>query len=572
MEKLSALSSDAPRVNALKPTPEPVVQWDVLVVGGGATGLGVAVQAALQGQRVALLEAGDWACGTSSRSTKLLHGGVRYLAQGHWRLVREALRERATVLALAPHLAQPLSFVVPGASWLSWAWTGMGLKLYQWLSGRWSLGRTVALPRRQLLERCPGDVAGGAATVAGSAAPQSTWVAGMRYWDAQFEDARLALALAKTARRAGASLHNHARVTGLQLEAQGWRVQWLDERSGQTREGLARCVVNATGVWVDGLRQMALSTSSNSSGTSRDGPPVKPLVTASQGVHLVVARERLPIREAVLIPSTADGRVLFAVPWLGATVIGTTDTPRADAPQEPVPMAEELEFLFREARQSLGVSLGRADVLSVWVGLRPLVVQGAADAAGGSTSQMSREHLIRREAPGFVTVTGGKWTTYRSMAEQVMQALAEHGDLTTGPGVGTSSVNTALHRLVGAPPAGSVKTSASATYSRIGDAPGLHLWGTEAEEVLRLPGAGHDLGMGLSEAMVRFAARHEWALTVEDMLARRWRALFLDARQAARMAPAVAALLQEETGLDPRLDAFLELCQQYTLDDDSLAL
>ncbi len=563
MENPSALSSDASRVNGLKLPPEPEVQWDVLVVGGGATGLGVAVQAALQGQRVALLEAGDWACGTSSRSTKLLHGGVRYLAQGHWRLVREALRERATVLALAPHLAQPLSFVVPGASWLSWAWTGMGLKLYQWLSGRWSLGRTVALSRRQLLARCPGDVAGGAATVAGSAAPQSTWVAGMRYWDAQFEDARLALALAKTARRAGARLHNHARVTGLQREAQGWRVQWLDERSGQTREGLARCVVNATGVWVDGLRQMALSPS-NSSG---EGPPVKPLVTASQGVHLVVARERLPIHEAVLIPSTADGRVLFAVPWLGATVIGTTDTPRADAPQEPVPMAEELDFLFREARQALGVSLSRAEVLSVWVGLRPLVVQGAADAAGGSTSQMSREHLIRREAPGFVTVTGGKWTTYRSMAEQVMQALAEHGDLATRPGVAPSPVNTALHRLVGAPPAGALSSSASAAYSRIGDAPGLHLWGTEAEEVLRLPGAGHDLGMGLSEAMVRFAARHEWALTVEDMLARRWRALFLDARQAARMAPAVAALLQEETGLDPRLDVFLELCQQYTLDD-----
>ncbi len=564
MENLSPLPSDAPRLSADSPAPEPDAHWDVLVVGGGATGLGVAVQAALQGQRVALLEAGDWACGTSSRSTKLLHGGVRYLAQGHWRLVREALRERATVLALAPHLAQPLSFVVPGASWLSWAWTGMGLKLYQWLSGRWSLGRTVALSRRQLLARCPGDAAGGVGPAAGSAAPQSTWVAGMRYWDAQFEDARLALALAKTARRAGASLHNHARVTGLQREARGWRVQWLDERSGQTREGLARCVVNATGVWVDGLRQMALSPSR---GTSRDGPPIKPLVTASQGVHLVVARERLPIREAVLIPSTADGRVLFAVPWLGATVIGTTDTPRADAPQEPVPMAEELDFLFREARQSLGVSLSRADVLSVWVGLRPLVVQGAADAAGGSTSQMSREHLIRREAPGFVTVTGGKWTTYRSMAEQVMQALAEHGDLASGPGVAPSPVNTALHHLVGAPPAGQPNPSASARYSRIGDAPGLHLWGTEAEEVLRLPGAGHDLGMGLSEAMVRFAARHEWALTVEDMLARRWRALFLDARQAARMAPAVAALLQEETGLDPRLDAFLELCQRYTLTD-----
>ncbi|ALK88495.1 Aerobic glycerol-3-phosphate dehydrogenase [Limnohabitans sp. 63ED37-2] len=565
MENPSPSSSADPVVKATSSAAEPMDHWDVLVVGGGATGLGVAVQAALQGQRVALLEAGDWACGTSSRSTKLLHGGVRYLAQGHWRLVREALRERATILALAPHLAQPLSFVVPGASWLSWAWTGMGLKLYQWLSGRWSLGRTVALSRRQLLARCPGDavdrVGGGATPAVGGPVPQSIWVAGMRYWDAQFEDARLALALAKTARRAGASLHNHSRVTALLPVPQGWRVQWLDERSGQTREGLARCVVNATGVWVDGLRQMALSPHDVTAS------PIKPLVTPSQGVHLVVARERLPIREAVLIPSTADGRVLFAVPWLGATVIGTTDTPRTDAPKEPVPMAEELDFLFREAQQSLGVSLSRADVLSVWVGLRPLVVQGAADGAGGSTSTMSREHLIQREAPGFVTVTGGKWTTYRSMAEHVLQVLAEHGDLATGPGMAPSPVNTALHRLVGAPPAGAVPSSASAAYARIGDAPGLHLWGTEAEDVLRLPGADRDLGMGLSEAMVRFAARQEWALTVEDMLARRWRALFLDARQASRMAPAVAVLLQEETGLDPRLGAFLELCQRYTLAD-----
>ena len=565
MENSSPSSAVDPVVNAASPAAEPMDHWDVLVVGGGATGLGVAVQAALQGQRVALLEAGDWACGTSSRSTKLLHGGVRYLAQGHWRLVREALRERATILALAPHLAQPLSFVVPGANWLSWAWTGMGLKLYQWLSGRWSLGRTVPLSRGELLARCPGDavdrVGSGAAPAVGSPAPQSTWVAGMRYWDAQFEDARLALALAKTARRAGASLHNHSRVTALSPESQGWRVIWLDERSGQTREGLARCVVNATGVWVDGLRQMALSPHDVTAS------PIKPLVTASQGVHLVVARERLPIREAVLIPSTADGRVLFAVPWLGATVIGTTDTPRTDAPKEPVPMAEELDFLFREAQQSLGVSLSRADVLSVWVGLRPLVVQGAADGTGGSTSTMSREHLIQREAPGFVTVTGGKWTTYRSMAEDVLQVLAEHGDLATGPGIAPSPVNTAQHRLVGAPSAAPGKPSSAAAKHQISDAPGLHLWGTEAEEVLRLPGADRDLGMGLSEAMVRFAARQEWALTVEDMLARRWRALFLDARQASCMAPAVAALLQEETGLDPRLGAFLELCQRYTLAD-----
>ncbi|MBP8149367.1 MAG: glycerol-3-phosphate dehydrogenase/oxidase [Limnohabitans sp.] len=519
---MSAFESNAPAHDTC---------WDLLVIGGGATGLGVAVQAALEGRRVALVEARDFASGTSSRSTKLLHGGVRYLAQGRLRLVHEALRERTTVLSLAPHLAQPLSFVVPGTGWLAWAWTGLGLKLYQWLSGRLSLGATVAMSRQALARFLP-------------AMPPR--VAGMRYWDGQFEDARLALALAKTARQAGASVHNHTRVTGLATSAQGWKLSLLDERNGQTRTVHARCVVNATGVWVDALRQMVLQPWAGDK-------PVKALVTPSQGVHLVVARERLPINEAVLIPRTADGRVLFAVPWLGATVIGTTDTPRSDAPQEPLPLDEELEFLFRETRLALGVTLTRSDVRSVWVGLRPLV----GNPSDGATSQMSREHLILREAPGLFTVTGGKWTTYRSMAAQLMRSIEAHGDLPSAP---VGATDTARHRLVGTP-------EAQAPAISISQAPGLHLWGSEASLVQALPGAQRDLGMGLSEAMVRFAARNEWALTVEDMLARRWRALFLDARQAAIMAPAVAALLQEETGLDPQLDAFLSLCQRYTLSD-----
>ena len=509
--------------------------WDLLVIGGGATGLGVAVQASLEGRRVLLVEARDFASGTSSRSTKLLHGGVRYLAQGRLALVREALRERATVLGLAPHLAQPLSFVVPGKGWLSWAWTGVGLKAYQRLAGRMSLGATTVLSRSALARALPG-----------LSQMVSGCVAGMRYWDGQFEDARLALALAKTARQAGASIHNHTRVTALNPVSDGWQVSLLDQREGQMRTVRALCVVNATGVWVDALRQLALQSGNLVS-------PVPPLVKPSQGVHLVVARERLPVKEAVLIPHTEDGRVLFAVPWLGATIIGTTDTLRADAPLEPLPLEEELAFLFRETQQSLGVALSRADVRSVWVGLRPLV--GAS--GDKATSQLSREHLIAREAAGLFTVTGGKWTTYRSMAQSVMQAIEQHGDLPLGPhGV----ADTAHHRLVGAP-------DASQPVHAISEPAGLHLWGTEAPQVLALPGAQHDLGMGLTEAMVRFAARHEWALTVEDMLARRWRALFLDARQAATMAPAVAKLLQEETGHDPQLQAFLDLCQRYTLTD-----
>jgi glycerol-3-phosphate dehydrogenase len=465
---------------------------------------------------------------------------VRYLAQGRLRLVREALRERATVLHLAPHLAQPLSFVVPAAGWLNWAFTGVGLKMYQWLAGRLSLGDTVAVSRQALALGLPGM-----AGLVGRA------VAGMRYWDGQFEDARLALALAQTAQRAGAGVHNHTRVTALSPTPDGWQVRLLDSRRGTSRTVQARCVVNAAGVWVDELRRMALPPETG-------WPQLKALVTASQGVHLVVTRACLPLREAVLIPRTADGRVLFAVPWLGATLIGTTDTPCSDTPCEPQPMAEELEFLFRETRNAFGLVLKPGDVRSVWVGLRPLVGAAGHGDAVQSTSQMSREHLIRREAPGLVTVTGGKWTTYRSMAEEVLHTLQAHGDVPPAP---NGPVDTRQHRLVGAPEEG------GSALHPLSDAPGLHLWGSQAEQVLAMPGAHRELGMGLTEGMVRFAARHEWVWTVEDMLARRWRALFLDARQAANMAPAVAALLQEETRLEPRLEEFLALCQRYTLGD-----
>ncbi len=509
---------------------------DVLVIGGGATGLGVVVQAALEGRRVALVEARDFACGTSSRSTKLLHGGVRYLAQGRIKLVREALRERAIVLRLAPHLAQPLPFVVAERNWWSWAMTTVGLKLYQWLAGRLSLGTTQAMGGMALGRLMPG--------LRGA-------VAGVRYWDGQFEDARLALALARTAQQAGAMLRNHTRVTGLSPQPKGWAVTLQDSLSGQTVTVHARCVVNAAGVWVDGVRRLlppAMPHVDNPGAVSAAS-----LVRPSQGVHLVVSREKLPISEAVLVPRTADGRVLFAVPWLGATVIGTTDTPRADAPLEPRPTEDELQFLFGETERALGVRLTPEDVQSVWVGLRPLVSAGEG-ADGAPTSALSREHLIAREAPGFVTVTGGKWTTYRAMAEEVMAALVQAGDL-PAPAV---AADTRAHRLWGAPRADVAGVS-------LRQPPGQHLLGAAAAELAALPGQDAPLGLGLTEALVRYCARHEWAVTVEDMLARRWRALFLDARAAEGMAPRVAELLLQETGIDPELNGFLALCRQYRL-------
>lgn len=506
---------------------------DLLVIGGGATGLGVAVQSALEGKSVALVEARDFASGTSSRSTKLLHGGVRYLAQGRVNLVREALRERATVLKLAPHLAQPLPFVVAEKNWLSWALTWTGLKLYQWLAGSLSLGSTQALGRttmRGLLPSLPGSVAG------------------VLYWDGQFEDARLALALARTAQGSGAQLRNHTRVVGLHPNANGWRVTLQDALSGESATVQARCVVNAAGVWVDSLRRLAL-------GSMPAGTKLQDLVRPSQGIHIVVSREKLNLSQAVLVPRTADGRVLFAIPWLGASVIGTTDTPRTDAPLEPHPMAEELQFLFDETRRSLGVVLTAADVQSVWVGLRPLVDIGPGTGQTATQSAaLSREHLIVREAPGFVTVTGGKWTTYRAMAEEVMATLLNAQDLSPA----THIARTNQHRLWGAPNLGTSAVS-------LQRAPGLHLLGTAAADVAALPGHDRQLGLGLTESLVRYGARQEWAVTVEDVLARRWRALFLDARAAQAMAPRVAEVLLEETGIDPQLSAFMTLCEQYQL-------
>jgi glycerol-3-phosphate dehydrogenase len=529
---------------------------DVLVIGGGATGLGVAVHAALEGRSVVLVEARDFASGTSSRSTKLLHGGVRYLAQGRIQLVREALRERAIVLGLAPHLAQPLPFVVHERRWGSWAMTAVGLKLYQWLAGRLSLGPTEVLSQHDMNAIAP--------VLPGT-------VAGVRYWDGQFEDARLALALAQTAQAAGAKVRNHVRVVGLLQQGGGWQVSLQDALNGQTATIYAACVVNAAGVWVDALRQLAFApahpeSSPESSSVAVEAPKLlQALVKPSQGAHWVIDRALLPLKEAVLVPHTSDGRVLFAVPWLGSVVIGTTDTPRDDAPLEPRPMAEELAFLWRETERALGVRLQAQDVKSVWVGLRPLVVSESALSATlatsaistsqgvqGSTAKMSREHLIAREAPGFLTVTGGKWTTYRVMAQEVMAALVSAGDLPAPQ----RAAHTQRHKLFGAP-------LHEAKPVSLRDAPGLHLLGSQADMVVNAPGSDECLGLGLTAAVVRYAARSEWAITVEDMLARRWRVLFLDARLAERMATRVAELLREETGIDPALPAFLALCQQH---------
>ncbi len=502
--------------------------FDIVVIGGGATGLGVALDAAARGLSVALVEADDFAKGTSSRATKLVHGGVRYLAQGNIALVREALRERATLLRNAPHLAGPLSFVLPvyGARgrWIDRWFYGAGLALYDGLAGSAGLGGTRLLGRDAALAVAPGLRADGLA-------------GGVAYRDGQFDDARLAVALARTAIDRGAVVLNHCAAVALQHEGERIAGVIVEDRETGARHLLrSRCIVNATGVWVDTVRRM-------------DREQRGDLVAPSQGVHLVVDRTFLPGDHAILVPRTTDGRVLFAVPWMGSTLLGTTDTPRNDITAEPAPFREEVDFVLREAGRHLAKAPTRADVRSVWVGLRPLV--RPPDEA--ETKSISREHTVLVERSGLVTVTGGKWTTYRAMAEDVLARCAAAGLIADRAAGATLRLP-----VVGAPP--------SSTRS-MGEAPGLHLYGTEAAKVSALLGAGVEIAPGLSEAMIRFAVRHEYARTVEDVLARRSRLLFLDARAAGNVASRVAEILGEELGgafdAGASLDAFLALAEKY---------
>lgn len=507
-------------------------QYDIAIVGGGATGLGVALDAAARGFSVVLVESHDFAKGTSSRSTKLVHGGVRYLAQGNIALVREALHERTTLLANAPHLAQPLPFVMPSYKWWETPFYGLGLKLYDALAGKAGLGKTECLKRNEILALLPG------------AQPQGLR-GGVKYWDGQFNDAKLALALARTAAACGALLVNYCRAADLFYD--GAKVAGLvceDALTGKQYRIKARCVVNAAGVWVDELRRK------DGAAQGGDGRrPAQPLVAPSQGVHIVVEREFLGADVGLMVPQTADGRVLFAVPWLGKVILGTTDTPRHDLAREPLPFKEEVDFILNESARYLRRAPLRADVKSVWVGLRPLVK--LPDDEGDDTKGLSREHAVLVSRSGLATVTGGKWTTYRAMAQDVLDKCAQRSLLERR----NKGVTTHL-KLIGAGPPG-MKTSS------LCQPPGLHSYGDEQSLVLNLPGAQTTLCDGLTQAMVRFAARFEYAITVEDVLARRSRLLFLDARLASSLAAQVGEILFEETGLDPQVGVFSELAQHY---------
>lgn len=508
--------------------------WDFVVVGGGATGLGVAVDAASRGYSTLLLERSDLGKGTSSRSTKLVHGGVRYLQQGNVALVIEALKERARLLANAPHLVRNLSFVVPNYEWWEGPFYGVGLKVYDLLAGRQGFGRSRVLSRERTLQLLPGIEPRGLS-------------GGVVYYDGQFDDARLCIALARTAAEQGAAILNYARVTGLVKQGgavAGVRVVDEDpaaaDGGGVEREVRARVVVNATGPWTDEIRRM-------------DEPASTRLVRHSQGVHLVLARDFLPGESAIMVPRTDDGRVLFAIPWQDRVVVGTTDTPVREARLEPVPLDSEVDFLLEHAARYLTRDPAREDVLSVFAGLRPLVGAGDDDAA---TSSLSRDHTLIISDTGLVTVTGGKWTTYRKMAEDTVDQAATVAGLDERPCVTPSLHVHGYH-------AHSERFGELAHYGS--DAPALRsLLRDEARLGERLHPA-----FPIRAGEVAWAARHELARTVDDVLARRTRALLLDARAAIDAAPAVAAILAAELGhdrawADAQVEVFRALAAAYT--------
>jgi len=506
--------------------------YDIAIVGGGATGLGVALDAAARGFSVVLVEAHDFAKGTSSRSTKLVHGGVRYLAQGNLALVREALHERTTLLNNAPHIAQPLAFVMTSYKWWETPFYGLGLKMYDALAGKAGLGRTEFLNREEVLGLLPEAQAEGLK-------------GGVKYWDGQFNDAKLALALARTAATYGALLINYCHAAALHYEE--GKVAGLlceDALTGNQYKINARCVVNAAGVWVDELREK-----DGAAVPGGETKPTKPMVAPSQGVHLVVDKSFLGADVALMVPKTGDGRVLFAVPWLGKVILGTTDTPRNDLELEPLALKEEVEFILNESARYLRRAPKRSDVKSVWVGLRPLVKAPQDDSE--NTKKLSREHTVMVSRSGMVNVTGGKWTTYRAMAEDVLDMCAENSLLEKRNKGVTNNL-----ALLGS----GEKASSGSSLSQL---PGMHSYGDEQTIVASLEGADIVICEGLTEAMVRFAARYEYAITVEDVLARRSRLLFLDARLAREVAAQVGRILEEENNIDPQLGQFLALTERY---------
>lgn len=502
------------------------IVWDIVVIGGGATGLGIAVDAAKRGYKVLLLEKNDFAKGTSSRSTKLVHGGVRYLAQGNLKLVIEALRERGFLLKNAPHLTRVQDFIIPAYSyWQKWYY-GIGLSIYDLLSNKLSLGRPAILSKKSTQLLMPSIL-------------QKKLRGGISYKDGQFDDSRLAISLALTAHDYGATLINYCGVVGLiKKDDKVSGVIAVDDITEEKFEIYSKSVINATGVFVDQVLAM-------------DDPSSPHMVMPSQGVHLVVDKKFFPGSSALMIPKTSDGRVLFALPWHDQVVIGTTDTPLNLISEEPIALEEEIKFILSNFNQYNELKICRDDILSVFAGLRPLVKTSNTS----STALASRDHTIIVSKSNLITITGGKWTTYRKMAKDAVSNAAFVANL---PLVKCSTRHLRLHGY-----------TEEMNYGEM-----LSVYGTDSIHIKELIKENNELGdvvhpnFPYLKAEIVWAVRNEMAINVEDFLARRTRMLFLNARAAIESVNVVADMMAAEMQKDENWKAeqvadFTEIAQEY---------
>ncbi len=483
--------------------------WDIVVIGGGATGLGIAVDAAARGYDVALFESSDFGKGTSSRSTKLVHGGVRYLQQGNVPLVMEALRERGILRNNAPHLVSDLPFIVPNYQWWEAPFYGVGMRVYDVLAGKYGFGHSKNLSVDETVEQLPTIETDGLR-------------GGVVYHDGQFDDARLVVHMAITAWEQGAVLVNYCPVVEVAKGDDGFvdGVVIRDVESDTEVRVHSRVVINATGAWTDTVRRL-------------DQPDARPVIQPSQGVHIVLDRTFLPGSSAIMVPKTDDDRVLFAIPWHDRVLVGTTDTPIEEVEEEPLPFDEEVDFLIEHAARYLTRDPEPEDVLSVFVGIRPLVAETDSD----DTAEISREHAIRISDAGLISIAGGKWTTYRKMAKDAVSAAQALGDLED---VGCPTRELRIHGY-------------HLNAERFGR---LAVYGSDAPEIEELMRSGPGMGdpvhprLDLTPAEIVWACREEMARTVDDVLARRSRSLIFDARAAIEAAPRVASVMAGELGRD----------------------
>lgn len=502
--------------------------WDVLVIGGGATGLGIALDAANRGYKTALVEGSDFAKGTSSRSTKLVHGGVRYLAQGDIKLVREASVERGRLCRNAPHLVKNQTFIIPVYSnWNKWKYTA-GLKMYDWIAGRLTLGDSVFISRSKTIESLPGIKTVGLA-------------GGVRYHDGQFDDSRLAINLVQTIIENGGCAVNYVKVSGL-LKTEAGLIEgatMIDMETGITYHVKAKAVVNATGVFVDQILGM-------------DDPAAAKSICVSQGVHIVLDKKFFPSSHALMIPETSDGRVLFAVPWHGKVVVGTTDTPISEPSLEPKALEKEVAFILDTASCYLSRRPIRADVLSVFAGLRPLA---APKGDGHKTKEISRSHKITVSASNLFTMLGGKWTTFRKMGEDMLNYIE------TKLGWQHRKGTTAALPIHG-------------HIANVDWGDPFYFYGSDAvplkQSMNATAGEWISESLRLHRSQVEWAVKYEMARTVEDVLSRRTRALLLDAKESIRISGEVARIMaaafgKDETWAEVEAERYRRLAEHYIL-------